>query len=227
MKFTTKTLFTLLTLMFFSMASYAEYRWVKDSLYVPLRSGKGNQFRILDPGLKTGTRLTYIETVVEGRDTWAKVKTADGIEGWVRNQYLMNEPTAALKLNQALKKLKKIEAKNQDYKSQLNDTNKSSGQLSSDLSDAKQQIQQLTQELNDLKQISGDAINLHKNHQTLMQKHQLLQTGLDVYKADNQRLKDNSNQTFFLYGVGAVIVGVILTLIIPKLRGRKRYSEWG
>jgi SH3 domain protein len=227
MKFTTKTLFTLLTLMFFSMASYAEYRWVKDSLYVPLRSGKGNQFRILDPGLKTGTRLTYIETVVEGRDTWAKVKTADGVEGWVRNQYLMNEPTAALKLNQTLDKLKKIEAKNQDYKSQLNDTNKSSVQLSSDLSDAKQQIQLLTQELNELKQISGDAINLHKNHQTLMQKHQLLQTGLDVYKADNQRLKDNSNQTFFLYGVGAVVVGVILTLIIPKLRGRKRYSEWG
>lgn len=227
MKFNIKTLFTLLTLMFFSMGSYAEYRWVKDTLYVPLRSGKGNQFRILDPGLKTGTRLSYIETVEEGGDTWARVKTADGVEGWVRGQYLIDQPTAAQKLTQALSKLKKIEAKNQDYKSQLNDTNKSSGQLATDLTDAKQQIKQLTQEFTDLKQVSGDAINLHKNHQTLMQNHQLLQTELDVLKADNQRLKDNSNQTFFLYGVGAVIVGVLLTLLIPKLRGRKRYSEWG
>ena len=60
-----------------------------------------------------------------------------------------------------------------------------------------------------------------------MEAHQLIQTELDVVKADNERLRNNNDQQFFLAGVAAVVVGVILTLLIPKLRGRKKYSEWG
>jgi SH3 domain protein len=227
MKSNIKTLFALITLLLYTSASYAEYRWVKDTLYVPLRSGMGNQFRILDPGLKTGTRLKWVENIEDGKDTWAKVITDKGVSGWVRGQYLIDEPTSAQKLTQALAKLKKIEDNNLEIKTQLENSSTSSNQLSKDLSKANRQIKELSQELVDLKQVSGDAINLHNNHQRLMQNHQLLQTELDIMKAENQRLKDDSSQTFFLYGVGAVIIGVLLTLIIPKLRGRNKYSEWG
>ena len=70
---------------------------------------------------------------------------------------------------------------------------------------------------------------LKKNQQRLQElttELQLQQTALDVLNAENQKLKDSERTTFFIYGVCAVLLGAILTLAIPKLRPRKRYSEW-
>ena len=70
---------------------------------------------------------------------------------------------------------------------------------------------------------------LEKSQQRLQQltaELQLQQTALDVLNAENQKLRDSERTTFFIYGVCAVLLGAILTLAIPKLRPRKRYSEW-
>lgn len=216
-----------LALLMYATSGYAEYRWIKDTLYVPLRSGMGNSFRILDKGMISGTRLTLVEITEDEKDTWAKVKTDEGVEGWVRAQYLIDTPTAAKQLITANRKIKKLEARSKVLKGNLGENQSSNKQLNKDLNSAQSEAARLSKELAELKRVSGDSIALYTNHQKLMQAHQLIQTELDVVKADNERLKSNNDHQFFLSGVGAVLVGVILTLIVPRLRGRKKYSDWG
>lgn len=222
-----KKIAILLALLTYTASSYAEYRWIKDTLYVPLRSGMGNSFRILDKGLVSGTRLDLIEIVETQRDTWARVKTDNGVEGWVRAQYLIDTPTAAKQLISANRKIKKLQQQNSDLQNNLGDKQSTSKQLEAQLQDAESEVARLSKELQELKQISADSIALYTNHQKLMKNHQLVQTELDVVKTDNERLRNSNDHQFFLSGAGAVLLGVILALVVPRLRTRKRYSEWG
>ncbi|MAZ88711.1 MAG: peptide-binding protein [Cellvibrionaceae bacterium] len=205
-------------------ASAEEYRWVSDVLYVPLRSGKGNKFRILDRGLKTGTRLEFISQDDEGG--WTEVKSEKGEVGYIRSQYLIDTPTAALQLASTRQKLARVESQFKALKGELSSTTSKKQNLSSTLSKLENENQQLQQELTDIKRISADAVQLHERHQTLMHDHQIIQTELDVLKAENQRLANDSRNTFFFYGACAVGLGAFIAWIAPSLRRRKRFSEW-
>ena len=201
-----------------------EYRWVADVLYVPLRSGKGNQFRILDKGLRTGTRLEFISQDDEGG--WTEVRSDKGEIGYIRSQYLLDTPTAAQQLATVKRQLVKVEKQYSELKNDLGSAKNSKSQLSRTVSDLEKQNQRLNQELIDIKRISADAVALHERHQTLMHDHQLIQTELDVLKAENERLADDSRNTFFLYGALAVGLGALIAWIAPSLRRKKRFSEW-
>lgn len=204
--------------------AHAADRWVSDVLYVPLRSGKGNQFRIVNRGLKTGTPLTLIEEDVEGG--WVFVETEKGEQGWVRSQYVINEPTAGIRLDSANSKLDKLDKQRKQLQAEVKTLKSENRQLNKELDKISNQSSKLDKELSTIKQVSSSAIDLHERHQELMHQHQLIQTELDVLKAENSRLKADSRNTFFIYGALAVGLGVLITLIVPNLRRRKRYSEW-
>ncbi len=205
-------------------SALAADRWVSDVLYVPLRSGKGNQFRIVNRGLKTGTPLTLIEEDAEG--DWTLVETEKGEQGWVRSQYLINVPTAGIKLSKASTKITDLDNLRKQLQAQVKKLTDENRQLNKQLDNVSDTRSKLDKELNTIKQVSASANNLHERHQTLMEEHQLIQTKLDVVKAENSHLKADARNTFFLYGALAVGLGVLITLIVPNLRRRKGYSEW-
>lgn len=202
--------------------SAQEQRWVADTLLVPLRSGKGNQYRIIDKGLKSGTRVTLLSADAE----WAEIRTESGQTGFMPVQFLLKTPTAGLQLAATEATLAKVEAEYKALKTQLHDASASGDQLDLELAEARTRIAELQTELAELKRISASAVELHDRHSKLIHNHQVMQTELDVLKAENQRLQSDERNTFFLYGAGAVGLGVIITLVAPALRRRKRYSEW-
>lgn len=79
--------------------SLAEDRFVSDVMYIPLRKAPGSKQEIIIRSLASGTQLTFIrEELDSNKVSWSLVKTAEGVLGWARTQYLTDEPTAALKL---------------------------------------------------------------------------------------------------------------------------------
>lgn len=201
-----------------------EYRWIGDTLYVPMRSGKGNQFRIINKGLKTGTRLTLVNA--DSGDGWTEVRTNGGVTGFIPSHYLMDQPTAAQRLKSAETKLQTLQQEHRELQQRLGESQQDNQTNQSELQRTQQNAQQLQQELTEVRQISAAAIDLHQQHQQLMQDHQLLQTEMDVLKAENLRLQSDTRNTFFLYGAGAVLLGVLIAVIAPNLKPKKRYSEW-
>jgi len=70
-----------------SAASQAqELRYITDIHYVPMRSGAGNEYRIITTRLKSGNKLVLLEG--KNGDDWLKVRTEGGTEGWIRSQYI-------------------------------------------------------------------------------------------------------------------------------------------
>ncbi|MDC0004631.1 TIGR04211 family SH3 domain-containing protein, partial [Porticoccaceae bacterium] len=77
-----------------------------------------------------------------------------------------------------------------------------------------------------LKNISSDAIAINKQNQALVKQNHMLQGENDVLKANFDDLQKDKRNESFLYGGLTVFLGAILVVLIPKLRGRKRFSEW-
>ena len=67
----------------------AQSAWVKDEVHLQIRSGAGNQYRIIGR-IKTGDTAT----ILKRGDGWTRIKTADAKVGWVPAGFLQPEPPA-------------------------------------------------------------------------------------------------------------------------------------
>lgn len=220
----TSRLIAFFLLLVISTASFAQTRYVSDDLRINLRTGAGDQYRITKI-LRSGTRMDVLEESETGE--WVRVRTQAGDEGWVRVQYLQDGPVARDRLVQAEARIAELSNRGGDIGKQNAELRQQNQQLSDELQAARNEASRLGRELEELKQISANAVNLNRSNQQLMEERRLLQTDIDVLKAENERLADDARQTWFLYGAIAVGLGVLITLIVQGLRSRRRYSEWG
>lgn len=202
--------------------SLAEDLYISDKLLVPVRKGQGNQFAILHKGLPSGTRVTLIER----DESWTKIRTNGGITGWVRNQYLLENPTASVSIVSVREDLAAAQALNKQVRAENNKLSLDLKETKEALNTALQTSSNTNNELATLKEISGSAIQSYEQVQTLAKEIQLLQTENDVLIAEKERLEQSERTRFFLYGALAVLLGVLIAVILPKLRVSKRNDGW-
>lgn len=199
-------------------------RYITDQLHVPMRSGKGNEFRIIHRGLPSGTKLTLLEDAQQ--DGWARVRTPGGEEGWVRRQYLVAEPVAEIKLERAVANLERFEKMEGNLGGEVRRLEAENQELDSALTSEREKSALLARELKELKSLSADAVSLNQRHQKLLQQHELLKQEQSMAEAEIQRLSDSDSHKRFMYGAAAVLLGAILAMIAPHMRPRRRRSEW-
>jgi SH3 domain protein len=104
----TARLVVLCLLAFAATAADAQTRYVSDRLEVTLRTGTSTQHSIVRM-LPSGTRLEVLET--EPASGYARVRTADGVEGWVLSRYLMDQPAAREQLAAANRRVETLNAR--------------------------------------------------------------------------------------------------------------------
>ena len=208
---------------FSSQAISQETRYIRDTLFVPLRSGQSYKHRIVHKGLVSGTALTLLELSED--ESYSFVKTEQGIEGWLQSQYLTDQPSAR-------SQLATVQAHNQKLQTQNLAMNKELDSLKKQYADAKLAVSKLTQqqqstseELTEIKDISANALTLKQDNKRLLQQNQELLNEVDMLKADNQRLNDSIDNEDFMNGALAVLIGVIITLLVPRLWPRKS-TDW-
>jgi len=199
-------------------------RYITDELHVPMRSGQGNEFRILHRGLPSGTKLTLLQ---DSPDTgWAQVRTPGGEEGWVRRQYLESEPVAKLKLAQAEARLEHIESLQGNLGGEVRRLEETNNKLTTALQAEQERAEALAKELKELKSLSADAVALNQRHQKLLNQHELLKQKQAMDQAEIQRLSGSETQKWYMYGALSVLMGAFLAMVAPHFRPRKRHSEW-
>ncbi len=206
-----------------SSISAAETAYVSDVILVPVRSGAGTQFRIVHAGLPSGTRVQVME--VDG--DWSRITTDNGLEGWTRNQYLSKQPTARIQLTQLEQKHARVQEQNAALSAKANELQRDNKQLQDQVAQLQQTAGNATEELGEIKALSADAINLNRRHQELLEQHQILQTEIDTLRAKNDRLESDQTVNQWLYGAGLVLFGIFLSIILPALKPKKRFSDWG
>ncbi|TCS35892.1 TIGR04211 family SH3 domain-containing protein [Reinekea marinisedimentorum] len=218
-------LLLIVTLFTAPVATLAETVWLRDVLYVNIRTGPSNNNRILKT-ITSGTRMEVLEKP-DGADFY-RVRTEDGLEGWIPSQYLVTEPTGDIRAEMVQAEKDQLqsqyEALEEKYNSLLNDK----GDVRGELETLRTNNEQLTSELNRIKAVSGDALNMDVQLQQISEENAIINTELDVLKAENQSLREYNDNILLLAGGGLTVFGIILGFILPHLTGnnKRRKDGW-
>lgn len=213
----------LTALLLCASAQAQDTRYISDKQYIPLRSGGGNEYRIVHRGIPSGTRLTVESTSADG--VWAEITTDRGTKGWVRTQYLMSEMPAQLKLDDAMARAQRAAERSGTLEAELEALKAERAALMEQLSSTDSELGGVSQELARLQQISGNAVQLDVDNRRLLKESEDLRSELETLESENRRLQDKLQSEDFLNGALAVLLGVIITLVVPRLWPKRRKSS--
>lgn len=215
----------LLVLILLSMTALAQAqqtRYVTDDFRAALRTGDSNQHRIIG-FVPSGTRVEVLE---ENRDSgFARVRTAQGSEGWILSQELSGTPIARDRLANAEQELNRQRA----TVAQLREQNKTLGDEKAAL---QKQVAELTsanenidREVTQIRRVSANALALDEENNGLRNQLSRLESEYQLLRHENQVLQDRTARDWFIVGAGVVLLGVLIGLIIPKIRWQRK-SPW-
>lgn len=216
-------LYFILTLLSCNLA-FAKSVYLTDSTNFNLRSGSSSKYKLLKT-LPSGTRLTLLGT---NKSTgYSKVKTSDGIIGYLPTRYTLDKPVSSWYLEKANQKLELLQAENQKTKVTLAELQQNNSSASSSNSDLTKERDQLSTDLNELRQTAANAIQLKRQRNELQERVVNVERELQQLKREKQALEDSTNQDWFLYGGILSFLGIFLGLLIPKISWqRKSHSNW-
>ncbi|MCH9026615.1 MAG: TIGR04211 family SH3 domain-containing protein [Proteobacteria bacterium] len=200
----------------------AENAYVTDQFEVTLRSGSSTQNTILRM-LRSGTTVEVLETDPE--TGYSRIITAAGTEGYVLSRFLMDEPAARDQLAGMRRQMSNLRQRNQELEARL-------GQATANRDEFRQERDRLAKgnqdkdaELANIRRVSANAIELSNQNQELQTSLQSMNHRLQAQTSEIQELKAKKNRDWFIAGAAVLIGGILLGLLLPKLRMRRR-SSW-
>lgn len=224
-----KAFFSLTLLLFSAIgtAFAAQTVYVDDKLFLTLRSTQGDGYQVLQT-MPSGTQLELLET--DGDH--ARVRTREGEEGWVKSQYLSDEPTAALRLADAERKLERIQADakrrierlqadNRNLEQQLQSANSAKDQLAEKLATLSAENRELQKDMAQLRAAAAAPLELQEENTALKTRVGVLEKEAGALEEENAVLHNRTRRDWFLTGAGVLGGGIVLGLVLPRLRRRR------
>ena len=200
----------------------AESRYVSDKLEITMRSGKGNSYSITRM-LSSGTQVEVLE--VDKSAGYTKVRTNSGKEGWVLSRYLMRSQAARDRLAAAEKKLAELELEKRKLETSMASLSEEKTALNSKLAALEGDSRKVSQELTEIKRTASSALAIDSENKDLKSRVVSLERELQTLQQENEGLKDRTARDWFMVGAGVVLLGIIVGLIIPRIRWRRK-SSW-
>ncbi|MCU0834629.1 MAG: TIGR04211 family SH3 domain-containing protein [Chromatiaceae bacterium] len=202
----------------------AETRYVTDQTEVPMRTGETAQYRIKRM-LPSGTPVEVLGS--NAGSGYSRVRTEDGTIGFVLTRDLITEPSArdrVATLEARLEELQKAPDQLAVQLTRLKGEHEALQVAHASLSADKSRIEQ---ELATIRQASANVLRITEERTELRKSVADLTRQVAELEQANRDLTNQANQRWFLIGAGVVAGGILLGLILPHLRFRRRKSSWG
>jgi len=200
----------------------AETRYVSDRLEIQMRTGKGTQFRILRM-LPSGTVVETLET--DSENGYTRVRAPGGVEGWVLTRVLMKGQAARDKLANAEKRLARLELENRRLNSSFDKLKKEKGGTDQELKKFDKENRKISQELDHIRRTASSSLAIDAENKELKSRIVAYERQVQSLQQENSGLKDRTARDWFMVGAGVIILGMVIGLIIPRIRWRKK-SSW-
>lgn len=218
---------SLLLLLLASPALAQDVRYVRDTLYVQLRSEAGEGAGTVYSSLPSGTVLTVHGASPD--DEWTEVTTGNNTRGWIASRFLMEEQPASMKVAAATTEAAQLSLENAELSVELDKLRALLGDLPLESgggeSAGEDTLEALMTEMAHLRQISGKSLQLDDDNRRLVEEVENLRAEADMLAAENQRLQDKLASDAFIDGALAVLLGVVITLVAPRLWPRRRRND--
>ena len=200
---------------------FADTRYVSDELIISVRDGQNQDDNVLGH-IRTGTAVD----VLEEKGRYLRIKTEDGLEGWVQAQYIISEkPNARIiedlrnEINEQNAISDKLLAKKAIYETWIRDLEQEVNINQKNTEKAKSELIELNKKYKKLLSNSENTDELIKKLEKSKKLDSKLKSEISNLKKGNQNPIKSSMIQPFLAGAGVLIVGFILGGLA---RGRKR-----
>ncbi len=202
----------------------AKTSYVSDELNVPVRSGATTGHRIIK-FLSSGTAVSVLGASDDNK--FVEVRLPNDKTGWIATKDLMDIPSGRDRLAAANKKFANFAKTIKDYESTIVELKSEIRQLKSERSSLKNESTNLSNSLNDLKITAANPLALSKKNKELKKELDKALDNAEMLDKDNQKLRSNVAQEWFIIG-GAVSIGsLIFGLIITRINWRRKKNSWG
>lgn len=203
-----------------SSTSNINYKFISDKLPVNILNGASDTDKILRT-VYSGTKLEILET----SNKYSRVRTQQGKEGWVLNKYLISNPVAREKLIDTQKQMKELETTIASNEKIFNELTKLHHLLKQQSEKQDINLTRLKTENARILELAANPIKLSDANKELQKQNDLLNSQIDKILGEMEILRDYSNQQWFLKGAGVILAGMLIGVLIPKLR-RNQNSKW-
>lgn len=207
-----------------SLPVQAQLRYVSDELQIPLRSGASNAHRIIS-FLKSGTALTVL--AASDDEAFIEVEIADGKTGWVAAKDVIDMPSGRDRLVSVNQKLIAYKKDIEEYKGIIADLKAEVKSLKDEKGSLQNERINLSNSLDDLKITAANPLALSKKNKELKKELDQVRENEAVLEKDNQQLRSNVMQEWFMIGGSVSIGSLILGLLLTRINWRRKRSSWG
>ena len=207
-----------------SAPAQAKTAYISDEVKVAMRSGASNGHRIVK-FLKSGAAFTVLDASDD--DKFIEIELSDGKTGWVAAVNVMNIPSARVRLVSVNKKLGKVKQENKDLKNTIAKLRTEGKQLKNEKNTLQNERTNLSNSLDDLKITAANPLSLSKKNKQLKKDLSKAEATSAKLDKDNQQLRSNVAQEWFMIG-GAVSIGsLIVGLILTRINWTRKRDSWG
>ena len=200
-----------------------ETQYISDMVLVPVRSGPGTDYRIVNRGLPSGTALLVYDLSDDAE--WTEIETRGGTRGWIPTQYLQKEPPAGLLINDLRLELEQVRGERDRLVSQLNQSSTEVTEADETIVELNTTLESTQAELTEVKRVSAAALDLDLMNQQLVAELESERSEADLLRLENVRLRERIANNQILDGALAVLLGVILAVVAPRLWPRKKRQD--
>ncbi len=203
-----------------ALTTAGETRYITDDLSIPLRDGTSSRHKILKM-VKSGTAVEFI---VKDKETGYSLIKIGKTEGWVPDSKLSRKPGAARQLERKKKELKKLREENARLKKELEKLKNGNANKSATVKSLTTELEALKARYAKLRKDTANVVAINEQNKALTDQVETLLAERERLEAENKTLKDRTAMNWFLRGAGVIIAGILLGLIIPRIRFRRRDS---
>jgi SH3 domain protein len=197
--------------------SQAARVYVSDHFEITLRRGPGTGYKILRM-LDSGTPMQSLEE----REGWLKVRTSDGLEGWVIKKYTMRETPKRIVVRNLRQKVEDLRASVEESQETVATLRKSKSELQSALEKTRAELKKARQRYEQLKERSREALEQNAKYQSLAAKYNSTRSELQTVTAENQELRSQTTLRWFLSGAGVVLFSAFLGFLFGRRNKQAR-----
>jgi len=196
----------------------AETRYVTDVLVITVRTGKGNNYQIIET-IRTGTPVEVLE---EGK-TYLKIRTPKGNEGYALTQYITSTTPKSLEIKRLTAEVdslrNQLEQQQQEYKETTVSAQSNQEEIDSltkQLETARATLKNVQNDYDTLLQNSQNVVSLGEENEGLIEQNKQLNNELIVLREENSNFHRSNMIQWFLAGAGVFFFGWLIGKISRK-----------
>jgi len=213
-----------LTLVWAPDAPRADTRYVTDQTSITMRKGESTRYKIIR-SLPSGEA---VEELARNEATgYSQIRAADGVVGFVLTRQLQEEPAARDRLAAMEARLAELQQAPNQLASRLEQVQAAYDQLASEQEKLRQERDELREQVATIDRATSEQVDIYHARMELEKENRELENRIQDLNAAIGALEKRDEWRWFLTGVGAVVGGVLIGLILPNLRLRRRRSSWG